>query len=63
LTICEYENAVKISASTPIAYAVTTMPPDAENTAPKIAIGAIGTMKINPYASRSRNRSARRSSC
>jgi len=54
---------VKTSASTPIAYAVTTMPPDAENTAPKIAIGAIGTMKINPCASRSRNRSARRSSC
>jgi hypothetical protein len=43
-----YENAVKTNATMPMAYANTTMPPEAENTAPKMAIGAIGTMKINP---------------
>jgi hypothetical protein len=48
LTIWAYEKAVKTRASIPMAYAMTTMPPETEYTAPKIAIGAIGTMKISP---------------
>ena len=61
--ICAYDSAVNAMATPPTMYARATMPPAVEYTLPKMPKGAIGTMKISPYTSRSPKLRERRSSC